>query len=132
MAIAAVLDTLTISKRFEDAGFTKQQADLQAKILVEVVESNQHEESIKHEIDASESRIEKAMKEMEIRIVREISQLKDDLRKEMNINTASVLERVHKVEINLSFINRIGGFVLALASFAAIIVSIFHLHISFT
>jgi hypothetical protein len=121
MAIAAVLDTLTISKRFEDAGFTKQQADLQAKILVEVVESNQHEESIKHEIDASESRLEKTF-------IREIS----ELRKEMLNNLAMFHERFSKVDADLRLIKGVGALIISVATLAGTIFSVLHIHLSFT
>ncbi len=102
---------------FEKVGFSTEQTN----VIKKAIETNSHQtDTIKHEIDACESRFEKAMKEMELRLVKEI-----------NTNTERVIERIHKIEINLSFINRIGSFILGAASLAAIFTSIFHLQVHF-
>lgn len=85
------------------------------------------EKDINAQVVSSENRIEKsimslqnAMKDMELRLVREIHSVKDELG-----------ERIHAVEKNLSFINRISGFFLSIGSLAVIIFGLLHAHIAF-
>jgi len=98
-------------REFEKAGFSKEQTDV-LKQAIEI--SSQHDETIKREIELCETRIEKSMKEMEVRLIREMSKFQD---------------RFSKIDSDLRLIKGAGALLLAVITLGGTIFSALHLHV---
>ena len=78
-------------REFEKAGFTKEQTDVLKTVISVIEDSGLHDEVVKREIDASESRLENAL-------VRELSKVKEEIKKEMHLLEKNLTEKIYSVE----------------------------------
>jgi predicted phage-related endonuclease len=87
-------DTLTYSKKLQQAGFTATQAEAQAEALRDVVEENlatkrdielvrrdvtELETSLRHDIAELETSLRRDMKELEVRLTQQIELVRRDM-----------------------------------------------------
>ena len=100
-------DTLTYSKKLQEAGFTARQAEAQAEALREVVEDNlatkrdlkDLEVALRTDLKDSEVALRTDLKEVEARLGREIKDLEVSLRhdmKEMEITLRRDMELMRR------------------------------------
>ncbi len=69
-------DTLTYSKKLQQAGFTATQAEAQAEALRDVVEENL---ATKRDITEMETSLRRDMKELEVRLTQQIELVRRDM-----------------------------------------------------
>ena len=92
-------------RELEEAGFTK----AQTSALKKWRESSQpHDDIIKTEIDLCESRMESSMKDMELRLLREIHSVKDEV--------SSVKVNVGSLQGDIKLLKGIGYFIAAVVT----------------
>jgi len=65
MAITAIFDTLAYAKKLKSAGFTEDQAEIQAQALAEIIEERL---ATKQDLKELELRLKQDLKELELRL----------------------------------------------------------------
>ena len=85
-------DTLSYSKQLEDAGFTRQQAEVQATAILAILEDkiaskrdlHETELRLQNELKETELRLQKDLRETELRLQNEIEKTRNEIEKTKN------------------------------------------------
>jgi hypothetical protein len=85
-------DTLTYSKKLQEAGFTARQAEAQAEALREVVEDNL---ATKRDLKEMEVTLRTDLKEMEVRLSQQIELVRRDM-KELELTLRRDMELMRR------------------------------------
>lgn len=95
---AAVFDTLSHCKKLRAAGFTEQQAEVQAEAIAEIIDEKLAtkkdlvvlEESLKRDMQISESNLKRDMNELEANLRRDMHELEQKLSYKLTLRMGSM------------------------------------------
>lgn len=76
----AIFNTLAYAKRFKEAGFTEQQAEVQLQVLADVFENNL---ASKRDLESVEAGLQRDMAELKAGLQRDMAELKAGLQRDM-------------------------------------------------
>ncbi len=99
-------DTLTYAKKLRDAGFTQEQAEVQAHALADIVEerlaTKQDIATLHHAIKELETSLRHDMKELETSLKRDIKELETSLRHDIKELETSLQRDMKDMEYRMT------------------------------
>mgnify|MGYP000105572246 CR=1 FL=1 len=119
MGNAIAFDTLAYAKRLKKAGFTDEQAEVQAEAMAELIDERL---ATKEDVKNSELALRRDVKEMETSIQRDMKEMETSIQRDMKEMETRIQRDMKELEMRL--IIRLGAMMAASIAIVAVLVKL--------